>query len=52
MTIVREIVADRPTRIFRTCVYCGTPCVGPACGSHRDLLKLDPHYQLLKRRVV
>ncbi len=43
---MRELIGEHPKRLFRTCGYCGRPCVGPACAAHRDLLALDPHYQL------
>lgn len=29
-------------RRMRRCSYCGDPCRGAACPSHRDLLALDP----------
>jgi hypothetical protein len=46
--LVQEIVTERPKRIYRACCYCGRPCSGPACRDHRDLLALDPNYQLRK----
>lgn len=27
------------------CVYCGERCRGRACADHRDLPRLDPHYE-------
>jgi hypothetical protein len=37
----RELMAavtdQRESPLFSHCGFCGAPCVGPACGSHRDI---------------
>ena len=36
----------------RRCVYCGRQTkLSLACGYHRDLVKLDPHYHLPAARL-
>jgi hypothetical protein len=48
--IVAAIADERERGLFGFCVYCGHPCHGLACGSHRDLLHLDPNQYAMRLR--
>jgi hypothetical protein len=42
---VEPVPPAEPARIVNRCVYCGWPCRARACADHRDLVRLDPHYE-------
>jgi predicted molibdopterin-dependent oxidoreductase YjgC len=41
----REEPPRPPAPVTSRCVYCGWPCRTRACADHRDLIRLDPHYE-------
>jgi len=50
LDLVADLATERRPTLFGHCIYCGDHCVGLACGSHRDLLLLDPNTYELRLR--
>lgn len=39
--LVKQAVGEQPARAYRMCPFCGRPCRGRACASHRDLILIE-----------
>lgn len=42
--LLKLVLTERDRHCANRCVYCGAPCYGRACGSHRPLIQIDPIY--------
>jgi hypothetical protein len=40
--LVKDFIGEIARPLFGACIYCGWPCYGRTCPSHRDLNYVDP----------
>lgn len=39
--LTEAVVVTRPRTTYGICPWCGRPCIGRACQSHRDLVLIE-----------